>query len=577
MAQDPEIMKIQPSDNPGMSLTSIPLDGSNFLTWSRSVKISLGAKMKLSFINGKIKKPEETDQTYEQWIRADYMVTSWILNSISKEIVESFLYTTTARELWIELETRFGQGNGPMIYQLKREISSIAQGTMSNGHTKEVCFEIYGYPVWYKNLVEQRKKDGANTSRAFVAANTQEQAQNAVDELTMSEMIRTEIQRLADGAKHPVKKTGDDHKIKRVVGVGKVIGRLYVLDSQSFKENTITQWLNTVKGVSLNVTTNNIDIWHRRLGHASTVVINHLTLSKNNKKEPGLCEICPQAKQQRLAFPVSESSSTSGFELVHADLWGPYNQYSLSNCTYMLTLVDDFSRCPKSQSQNWTNNKLQAYGFAQSKHDHCLFTKVTSSGLFTLLVYVDDVLITGSSEDIIKDIKVYLDKLFTIKDLGSVKYFLGLEIARSVAGIIITQTKYIKDIIADTGLSNAKAITTPLPVGIKFSAEAGNQVSNPETYRRLVGRLRYLGFTRPDISHASQQLSKFIHHPCKRHWDAALHLVKYLKGTPYKGLFFPTEQPLNLKAYSDADWAACVDTRRSLTGYCIFLDSALVS
>ncbi|KAL0458915.1 UNVERIFIED_CONTAM: hypothetical protein Slati_0518700 [Sesamum latifolium] len=249
MAQDPEIMKIQPSNNPGMSLTSIPLDGSNFLTWSRSVKISLGAKMKLSFINGKIKKPEESDQTYEQWIRADYMVTSWILNSISKEIVESFLYTTTARELWTELETRFGQGNEPMIYQLKREISSIAQGTMSvsayfsrskrlwdeltclhpmpqcscgaskevavlnnedqlmqflmglsdsydnNGHTKEVCFEIYGYPEWYKNLVEQRKKDGASTSRTFVAANTQEQAQNAVDELTMSEMIRTEIQR----------------------------------------------------------------------------------------------------------------------------------------------------------------------------------------------------------------------------------------------------------------------------------------------------------------------------------------------------------------------------------------------
>ncbi|KAL0433234.1 UNVERIFIED_CONTAM: Retrovirus-related Pol polyprotein from transposon RE2 [Sesamum latifolium] len=174
----------------------------------------------------------------------------------------------------------------------------------------------------------------------------------------------------------------------------------------------------------------------------------------------------------------------------------------------------------KQASRQWNQeftNKLQAYGFAQSKHDHCLFTKVASS---------------GPSEDIIKDIKVYLDKLFTIKDLGSVKYFLGLEIARSVVGIIIPQTKYIKDIIADTGLSNAKATTTPLPVGIKFSKEAGNQISNPETYRRLVGRLLYLGFTRPDISHASQQLSQFIHHPCKQHWDAALHLVKYLKGTP---------------------------------------------
>ncbi|KAL0436992.1 UNVERIFIED_CONTAM: hypothetical protein Sradi_0407100 [Sesamum radiatum] len=131
MNQDPEILKIQPSDNPGMSLVSTLLDGTNFLTWSRSVKIALGAKMKLSFIDGKIQKPEESEKGYEQWVRADCMVTSWILNSISKDIVESFLYTTTARELWVELETRFGQGNGPMVYQLKREISSIAQGTLS--------------------------------------------------------------------------------------------------------------------------------------------------------------------------------------------------------------------------------------------------------------------------------------------------------------------------------------------------------------------------------------------------------------------------------------------------------------
>ncbi|KAL0411734.1 UNVERIFIED_CONTAM: hypothetical protein Slati_3763100 [Sesamum latifolium] len=113
-----------------MSLVSTLLHNTNFLTWSRSIKIALGAKLKLSFINGKAKKPEESEAAYEQCIRADYMVTSWILNSISKDIVESFLYTTTARELWVELETRFGLGNGPLVYQIKREISSISQGTL---------------------------------------------------------------------------------------------------------------------------------------------------------------------------------------------------------------------------------------------------------------------------------------------------------------------------------------------------------------------------------------------------------------------------------------------------------------
>ncbi|KAL0453634.1 UNVERIFIED_CONTAM: Copia protein [Sesamum latifolium] len=167
----------------------------------------------------------------------------------------------------------------------------------------------------------------------------------------------------------------------------------------------------------------------------------------------------------------------------------------------------------KQTSRQWNQeftDKLQTYDFVQSSHDYCLFTKVTSLGLFALLVYVDDVLIAGPSEIEIQNIKQYLDELFTIKDLGSAKYFLGLELARSAQGLILTQTKYIKDLVSETGLSNARATTTPLPTGIKFSAGAGNPIAEPE------------------------QLSQFLQSPCQQHWDAAMHLVKYLKGTPYK-------------------------------------------
>ncbi|KAL0409754.1 UNVERIFIED_CONTAM: hypothetical protein Sradi_1909800 [Sesamum radiatum] len=87
--------------------------------------------MKLGFINGKITKPDEDDEEFEQWERADGMVISWILNSISKDIVESFLYIDTARDLWLEIEARFGVSNGPLVYQLQREIASVAQGTQS--------------------------------------------------------------------------------------------------------------------------------------------------------------------------------------------------------------------------------------------------------------------------------------------------------------------------------------------------------------------------------------------------------------------------------------------------------------
>ncbi|KAL0411791.1 UNVERIFIED_CONTAM: hypothetical protein Slati_3768800 [Sesamum latifolium] len=128
---DQEHLRVLASDNPGASLVKNLLDGMNFLSWNRSVKIALGAKMKLGFINRKNPKPSKTADEYEQWTRADCLVFSWLLNSISKDIVESFRYINTARELWLELEARYGTSNGPMIYQLQREIASATQGTLT--------------------------------------------------------------------------------------------------------------------------------------------------------------------------------------------------------------------------------------------------------------------------------------------------------------------------------------------------------------------------------------------------------------------------------------------------------------
>ncbi|KAL0412158.1 UNVERIFIED_CONTAM: hypothetical protein Slati_3805500 [Sesamum latifolium] len=109
-------------------------------------------------------------------------------------------------------------------------------------------------------------------------------------------------------------------------------------------------------------------------------------------------------------------------------------------------------------------------------------------------------------------------------------------------------------------MAQSKASSTPLPTGIKFSTETGQLLYNLEAYRRLIGRILYLGFTRPNISHATQQLSQFMQHPCQQHWDAAHHLLRYLNGTPNTGLFFPASAAAELVAYSDADWASCMDT-----------------
>ncbi|KAL2247953.1 UNVERIFIED_CONTAM: Retrovirus-related Pol polyprotein from transposon RE1, partial [Sesamum indicum] len=222
----------------------------------------------------------------------------------------------------------------------------------------------------------------------------------------------------------------------------------------------------------------------------------------------------------------------------------------------------------KQASRQWNlefTKQLERIGFTQSKADHCLFTIHTDVGFFCLLIYVDDVLIAGPCEHTIADFKNKLHNLFTIKNLGKARFFLGLEMGRSTEGMIITQGKYVRDIVADAGLAQCKATNTPLPAGLQFKAASGQQLSNPEPCRRLLGRLLYLGFTRPDICHATQQLSQFMQSPCQDHWEAAMHLIKYLKGTLHRGLYFNSDSSLTLEAYCDADWATCKETRKSLT------------
>ncbi|KAL0365212.1 UNVERIFIED_CONTAM: Retrovirus-related Pol polyprotein from transposon RE2 [Sesamum angustifolium] len=213
----------------------------------------------------------------------------------------------------------------------------------------------------------------------------------------------------------------------------------------------------------------------------------------------------------------------------------------------------------KQASRQWNREftlKLAEFGFKQSAHDHCLFIKPAPQGFVALLVYVDDILVMAPTEDLYQRLN---------------------KIARSTEGMSITQHKYAMDIITDYGMVSATSVSTPLPLGLKLSATSGTFLKEPDKFRHLIGRLLYLGFTRPDLSFAVQQLSQFLQHPTDQHWTTALHIVRYLKGAPDTGLFFPASNSLHLSAYTDADWGACVDSRRSVTGYCVFLGSSLIS
>ena len=234
----------------------------------------------------------------------------------------------------------------------------------------------------------------------------------------------------------------------------------------------------------------------------------------------------------------------------------------------------------KQASRNWffkLSTAIQKAGFQQSMADYSLFTQVRGDSFTAVLMYVDDMIITGNDISAIITLKAFLHEQFQIKDLGELKYFLGIKVARSKEGICISQCKYTLDILDDMGLLGAAPSSVPMEQNLKLNSTNGELIKNPSQYRRLVGRLIYLSITRPDICYSVNHLSQFMNQPRKSHFDAAIRVLRYLKGTPGQGLLFPAKNNLKLVGYCDADWASCPTTRRSVTGYCVFLGNSLIS
>ncbi|GJV72017.1 retrovirus-related pol polyprotein from transposon TNT 1-94 [Tanacetum coccineum] len=186
--------------------------------------------------------------------------------------------------------------------------------------------------------------------------------------------------------------------------------------------------------------------------------------------------------------------------------------------------------------------KTKSDGSVESHHDSELFVKHSSVARILLSLYVDDMIITRYDCVGIESLKLELAHCFTLKDLGLLHYFLGIEVASSPKGYLLW-----------------------------WSFARSKFVSN------YYGCLVYLTVTRPDISYAVHIMSQFVSAPTTVHWAAVLHILRYLRGTQFQTLLFPSTSALDLRAYCDSDWADDVVSHKSTTGFCIFLGNSLIS
>ena len=175
------------------------------------------------------------------------------------------------------------------------------------------------------------------------------------------------------------------------------------------------------------------------------------------------------------------------------------------------------------------NSAVEEFGMQNSKSDHSVFYKNSSSGIIMLLVYVDDIVITESDSIDISSLKSFLQSQFHTKDLGMLRFFIEIEVMRSKHGIFLSQRKYVFDLLFETGKLGVKPSSSHMVLGVHLTRE-GETFAYPERYRRLVGKLNYLTVTYPNIAYSVSVVSQYMSSPTIDHGAAVEHILCYLKG-----------------------------------------------
>ncbi|GJS30004.1 retrovirus-related pol polyprotein from transposon TNT 1-94 [Tanacetum coccineum] len=220
---------------------------------------------------------------------------------------------------------------------------------------------------------------------------------------------------------------------------------------------------------------------------------------------------------------------------------------------------------------------LISKGFTKGIIDPALFTIKYGEDILLVQIYVDDIIFGSTNPKFSKRFEKLMHGRFEMSLMGEMKFFLGLQIHQSPRGIFINQAKYTLEILKKHGMEKGQSIGTPMATKPKLDADLSGEPVDQTDYRSKIGSLMYLTSSRPDIVQAVCYCARYQARPTEKHLKEVKRIFRYLRGTIHMGLWYPKGSGFELTAFSDADHAGCLDTRKSTSGGIQFLGDKLVS
>nr|GEV78412.1 ribonuclease H-like domain, reverse transcriptase, RNA-dependent DNA polymerase [Tanacetum cinerariifolium]GEX67949.1 ribonuclease H-like domain, reverse transcriptase, RNA-dependent DNA polymerase [Tanacetum cinerariifolium]GEX96225.1 ribonuclease H-like domain, reverse transcriptase, RNA-dependent DNA polymerase [Tanacetum cinerariifolium] len=297
------------------------------------------------------------------------------------------------------------------------------------------------------------------------------------------------------------------------------------------------------------------------------------------------CDVCLIRKHSRAPFlKKAKARSTSPLNLVYRDLCGPITPPSPFGKKYIFLLVDDYSRymwvyflSMKDQAFDTFKEYNKSLDFKKCALEQAIYTKTSKYLTLLIGVYVDDIIITGTPKKEIDKLKAQMEEKFEMSDLGLLAYYLGIEVTQTDGDILIKQSAYASIILKEARMLDCNETLIPMDSGTRLTKVTEGTMVNSTEYRSLIGCLRYLLHTRPDLSYSVGLLSCFMQEPREKHMKAIRQVLRYIKGTKGYGITYMHNEGNKIHGFNDSSYGVNTQEGKGTTKIIFYYGESPIS